>query len=157
LLSAISLLGCENQNDVEIKTSEFKTQADLNLIKKIFDKIEFQDISITGNLKVMWNKFEITEEEDGFIIYEFQTNGHSRVEIKKDQSKKNQKLLYINYSILAKVNSDESVDFSILKYVGSNLNNLKSINSMELGDFTGNVKIFDNLVISVLNFMLKVH
>ena len=64
--------GCEQKEDNEIFLLENKTQTDVKRIKQQFEAVNLSDAFLKEAFKVKWNQYEVIDNSDGSLTYEFQ-------------------------------------------------------------------------------------
>jgi hypothetical protein len=107
-----------------------------------FDLKNYSDSFIRDGLKVKWNKYEVEEKEDNKLVYEFETNLKTKLDLEsKNHSKnKNPKKIFSVYKLLVTENSDDTYSFEILKFIGNNhKDNLKDISLVNLATYNGTI------------------
>jgi hypothetical protein len=131
--------GCEQKEDNDIFVLENKSQTDIKRIKQQFEAVNLQDAFLKVAFKVKWNQYEIVDNSDGSLTYEFSTNLRSKLDLVSDGlvKSKNTKKIFSVYKLLAKESADGTVSFEILKFTGNNSKELNEISLSDLADFNG--------------------
>ncbi|GEM_PF-3476786 len=131
--------GCEQKEDNDIFVLENKSQTDIKRIKQQFEAVNLQDAFLKEAFKVKWNQYEVVDNSDGSLTYEFATNLRSKLDLVDDGlvKSKNTKKIFSVYKLLTKESADGNVSFEILTFTGNNSKELKEISLSDLADFDG--------------------
>lgn len=152
ILMVIIIQGCEDSEPIESFESDNKTMNDIDLIKKEYNNLDSNSLTVLENLNVEWDQYSMEKGENGFMSFEFETKNYSEIRSEKVKSNKKQVKAFIYYSLEAHVDEENNVELRVHKYVGSKIGGLKSINYKKLNGFTGNVRVYSDSNSSKLEF-----